>query len=262
VLNEGAHGIAATGEASESSKLTVEERYRYVEVAAEELGDNGWLVVGVSAANRHEAAALAKQAGKMGAAAVFATPRGDEGANDEAIYRYYTTIAEVGIPVMVQEQTIGVPIPIPLYLRMSEEIPGIQYIKQENIPAGKRITQILEGTSGKLKAFSGAGGRFLMDDLARGSLGTLPGVVGIRHLVATFELFRAGKPEEARDVFDTYLPLASFRSQFGLAAAKEAARILGVIDTVRQRPPIAYEFDEHDRAELKAILTRLTYSQS
>jgi 4-hydroxy-tetrahydrodipicolinate synthase len=257
MLAQGAHGVAATGEASESSKLTMDERMRCVEIAAEELGGRGWLVVGVSASSRHDAARLARQAGDAGAAAVFATPRGDEGASDDAIYRYYATIAEAGVPVMVQEQTTGVPIPIPLYLKMAEEIPGIQFIKQESIPAGKRITQILSGTGGKLKAFSGGGGRFLMDELARGVLGTLPGVVGVRQLVQAYTHYRAGETEKARDVLDSYLPLASFRSQFGVPAAKEAMRALGVIDTVRQRPPVAYEFDDYDRAELQVILKRM-----
>jgi 4-hydroxy-tetrahydrodipicolinate synthase len=257
VLSQGAHGVAATGEASESSKLSVDERFGCVEVAAEELGDKGSLVVGVSSSSRADAFALAKQAGSMGAAAVFATPRGDEGASDDAIYRYYATIADAGVPVMVQEQTTGVPISIQLYLKMAKEIPGIIYIKQESNPAGKRITQILEGTAGKLQAFSGGGGRFLMDDMARGAIGTLPGVVGIRQLVRAYELYQTGEKEKARDIFDTYLPLASFRSQFGVAAAKETMKALAIIDTVRQRPPVAYEFDDFDRAELRVILDRL-----
>ncbi len=257
-LDEGAHGVAATGEASESSKLTYDERIRSVEEVAEEMDGKGWLVMGVSAGDRQEALGLARRAGALGAAAVFATPRGDEGASSEAIYRYYATIAEAGVPVMVQEQTTGVPIPIELYIKMAEEIPQVRYIKQESIPAGRRITQILEGTCGKVKAFSGGGGRFLMDDLARGVMGTLPGSVGVRQLVRAYELYRAGMLREAREVFNTYVPLASFRSQFGVAAAKETLVMQGVIRSARQRPPVAYEFDAYDRAELAAILEMMS----
>jgi 4-hydroxy-tetrahydrodipicolinate synthase len=256
-LDQGAHGLAATGEASESSKLTPDERRRSVEVVAEEMGDRGWLVVGVTAPQRSVAADLARHAATMGAAAVFATPRGDEGASAGTIYAYYATIAEAGVPVMVQEQTTGVPIPIDLYIRMAETIPGMRYIKQESIPAGRRITEILMGTGGRVKAFSGGGGRFLMDDLARGAMGCLPGVVGVRQLVRAYELYRLGFHREAREVFDAYVPLASFRSQFGVPAAKEVLVMQGIVRSARQRPPVAYEFDEYDRRELAAILERL-----
>ena len=80
-LAQGAHGLAATGEASESSKLTPEERRRSVEIIAEELRGQAWLVVGVTAPERSIAAALARHAASMGAAAVFATPRGEEGGH-------------------------------------------------------------------------------------------------------------------------------------------------------------------------------------
>ncbi|MCL4534396.1 MAG: dihydrodipicolinate synthase family protein [Bacteroidetes bacterium] len=256
-LSQGAHGLAATGEASESSKLTPDERRRSVEVVADEMDGEAWLVVGVSAPEGTVAAGLARHAGSMGAAAVFATPRGDEGATPDAIYAYYATIAEAGVPVMVQEQTAGVPIPLDLYLRMAEEIPAVRYIKQESIPAGRRITEILLGTGGRIKAFSGAGGRFLMADLARGVMGCLPGSVGVRQLVRAYELYRAGQPREAREVFDTYVPLASFRSQFGIPAAKEALLMQGIIRSAAQRPPVTYEFDAHDRDELRAILEQM-----
>lgn len=256
-LDQGAHGVAATGEASESSKLTIEERRRSVEVVAEEMGDRGWLVVGVTAPDGKTATDLARQAASAGAAAVFATPRGDEVASSEAIYGYYAAIGEAGVPVMVQEQTTGIPIPLDLYIKMAEEIPAIRYIKQESIPAGRRITQILEGTGGRIKAFSGAGGRFLMDDLARGVMGSLPGSVGIRQLVRAYELYRAGNLREAREVFNTYVPLASFRSQFGVPCAKEALVMAGVIRSAAQRAPFDYEFDAYDRRELEAILEGL-----
>ncbi len=256
-LSQGAHGVAATGEASESSKLTVEERHRSVEAVAEEMGEAGWLVVGVSAPERRTAAALARQAARAGAAAVFATPRGDEGASPDTIYAYYATIAEAGVPVMVQEQTTGVPIPLDVYIKMAEELPEVRYIKQESIPAGQRITQILMHTGGRIKAFSGGGGRFLMDDLVRGVMGSLPGSVGVRQLARAYELYRAGQLREAREVFDAYVPLASFRSQFGVPCAKEVLVMEGVIRSVAQRPPVAYEFDDYDRNELKAILERL-----
>src|SRR3954453_16936207 len=74
LLDQGAHGLSAVGEASESSRMTREERMRLAQGVVDEAGGRGPGFVGVSAPNARESALLAEHAASLGAAAVFLMP--------------------------------------------------------------------------------------------------------------------------------------------------------------------------------------------
>jgi 4-hydroxy-tetrahydrodipicolinate synthase len=77
-------------------------------------------------------------------------------------------------------------------------------------------------------------------------------------LVQVFELFAAGRPEEAEDLFDIYLPLVRHEVQpaIGLALRKEVLFKRGAIKSPRQRTP-GSSLTATDRTELEAMMARL-----
>ena len=82
LLDQGAHGLSAVGEASESSRMTREERMRLAEVVFDETRGRVPVIVGVSAPNARESAILAEHAGSLGAAAVFLMPTAGAGYDE------------------------------------------------------------------------------------------------------------------------------------------------------------------------------------
>jgi len=72
-----------------------------------------------------------------------------------------------------------------------------------------------------------------------------------------------GKPDEAEDLFDAYLPLIRYEQQIGigLAIRKEIFRRRGVISSARTRAP-GPTLDETDHSELSRLISRVEASIS
>ncbi len=77
-------------------------------------------------------------------------------------------------------------------------------------------------------------------------------------LVEVYDLFTAGKVEEAEDLFDIYLPLVRHEVQpaIGLGLRKEVLFRRGAIKSPRQRAP-GSSLTAADKAELDSLIRRL-----
>jgi 4-hydroxy-tetrahydrodipicolinate synthase len=77
-------------------------------------------------------------------------------------------------------------------------------------------------------------------------------------LVRVVALHRAGRADEAEDLFDAYLPLVRHEQQpgLGLAIRKEVLRRRGVIASARTRAP-GPSLTATDQAELTRLIGRL-----
>ncbi len=76
---------------------------------------------------------------------------------------------------------MGIGMDLEQVARLAAEVTGIRYVKEETQPSGQRITRLGELTGGSLDAvFGGAGARYLIDELARGSQGNDAGLRDLR----------------------------------------------------------------------------------
>ena len=77
-------------------------------------------------------------------------------------------------------------------------------------------------------------------------------------LVQVYERFVAGDPDGAEDIYDAYLPLATYEQQpgFGLAVRKEILRRRGAIASAKVRSP-GVVMDSTDMRELDGLQERL-----
>lgn len=255
LLDAGAHGLAAVGGASECHKLGQAEREWLATIVIDETAGRAPVIVGVSAANTAETIALAKHAERAGAAGVFATPPLFGGVTAPALRHHYSAIARaIAIPVIVQDALVSVaPAQI---VRLHEEFPGIAYVKEE-APAssGHRVTELRSLLGERIGVLSG--GSYLLDDLARGADGAIPGSVGVGDLARAYDLFRSGDLDQARAAYDHFLPVAHWRRQFPLLGAKEILRRTGVFKGAYLREPADEHLDEHDHRELSALMERM-----
>lgn len=254
LIAAGVHGLAAVGGASECHKMPLEERMWLAARTLHYARGRVPVIVGTSATNTAESVALSQHAQEIGAHAVFLTPPLFGAVTDTALAHHFGGVARaVTIPVMVQDALVSVP--PPQIARLMTAFSTITYVKEESPrEAGHRITALREMIPG-VRILSGGG--HLLNDLARGAQGAIPGSIGVADLARAYNAFVAGDHDAARSAFDHFTPLSFWRQQFPLLGAKEVLRRIGVFKAAHLRPPTDEQLDAQDHAELSRIMERM-----
>lgn len=259
LIAAGTHGLAAVGGASEAAKMGLDERKWLLEICLDQVAGRVPVIMGCTADATAESINLVRHGARRGAQAAFSLlPLGQQtlhgGAQAAALGAHYQALGEASeIPIMVQE--VSQPIPPELIMEVHRRCPNVRYVKEEAPDTGHRLSALLAAgaaVGGTLQIFSGGGN--LLDDLARGAIGAIPGSIGVADLSMAFDLHVAGDRAAARRAFNHFLPLSHWRRQFGLIGAKEVLRRLGVIDGAYLREPAEQRLDASDRRELDEIM--------
>ena len=251
LIAAGTHGLAAVGGASECHKLSVAERQRLAEAVISEARGRVPVIVGTSATNTADAVELSQHAERAGAVGVFATPPIQGPVTAESLrYHYGALTRATGLPILVQDALLSVsPAQV---AKLAEEFWPLAHVKEEAPDSGHRISELKALLGERVRIMSG--GSFLLDDLARGAVGAIPGSVGVSDLSRAFDAYRAGDQLGARAAYDHFLPLSHWRRQFPLLGAKEVLRRVGVFKAAHLREPAGQRLDEHDHRELSALM--------
>jgi len=240
----GVRGIAWPQIASGWSNLSQEERMSGAEamLAAGNRGKTA-VVIGVQTKGNDLAGAVqyAKHAAKNGADAIISLPPDGDNA---AVLEYYKAIGQAtDLPLIVQ--TIGDKMPVDFVVEMYKAIPTMRVVKDEAGDPLKRITEIRQKTDDKLAVFAGNGVRVMIDELQLGFAGYCPVVSLADVYEQAFELYEAGKPREAFDMFGRVLAFGSIShaNQYLMVARgifKETTKprpAPGMGNGARQAPP-------------------------
>ncbi|MGH9366525.1 MAG: dihydrodipicolinate synthase family protein, partial [Thermoanaerobaculia bacterium] len=185
----------------------------------------------------------ARAARAAGAAAVMASPPRMPKLNSDAVARHFAALAAaVDLPIVVQDYppVSGYAMEPALLVRIAREIPAARTIKLEDAPTPYKTARILEKADGiALSILGGLGGMYLLEELAAGAAGVLTGVAYPEILVEIVRLFRAGRREEAGEIFYRSVALMRFEFQegIGMAIRKEMLRRRGAIAHAAVRLP-------------------------
>ena len=263
-LGCGVHGFTLLGMMGEAHKLTAEESLSVVDrVIGRAQGRQ--VIVGVSHAGLENVRRLSHEVMVAGASGVMvAPPAGLKG--DDGVYNYYAQVFKAlgpDIPVVYQDypQTTGVYLAPSVFERMVDDFKQLVMLKHEDAPGLAKLTRVREGEKPGRRRVSilvGNGGLYLPQEMRRGADGAMTGFAWPEILVQVYELFAAGKTEEAEDLFDIYLPLVRHEQQpaIGLALRKEVLFRRGAIKSPRQRAP-GSSLTATDRGELDGLIQRL-----
>ena len=149
----------------------------------------------------------------------------------------------VGLPITLQDfpPANGVMLSPASLAELAASVPQIVTIKLEDPPTPLRIAQTLALGPAGVSIVGGSGGLYLLDELRRGSAGTMTGFGLPEVLVEVCTAWRAGEEEGAAAAYYRHLPLLLFEGQpkIGVAIRKEILRRRGWIEfaTVRQPGP-------------------------
>lgn len=260
-VEAGAHGLVLPVNASEFFTLSDAERVQVIKTGVAVAAGAIPVVAGISGVSPQHALELARRAQEEGADALIALPPTSRQASQAQIEEYFRVLGGgVEIPVFIQnhDPPAGTRINVEVMVRLLQEVPSIQYIKEETMPPGPAISAVLK-QAGKacLGVMGGMGGRYLIDEFRRGACGTMPGCHITDVHVALWAALESGDMARARDIHTRMLPSLIFEAAYGVAAYKEVLRRRGVIQSTFMRVPARRTFDKYDLQELDEVLAGL-----
>jgi len=121
-------------------------------------------------------------------------------------------------------------------------------------------TTISNNTQGAINVLGGAGANFLLEELSRGSDGTMPFSTTPAEFVEICALYRSGKTDEATALYNTRIaPICQLNRQIpgiALRVHKEILKKRGLIETARVLEPLPV-IDEFTRREIDVLLEQV-----
>lgn len=264
-LEKGADGLTILGMMGEAPKLTQAESTEIARRVIARAGDTP-VVVGVSAPGLAAIGELGRTSMDLGAAGVMVAPPGSLKTNEQIVAYYEQVVETVGAetPVVLQDFPLstGVVISPGTIGQIVEALPSVVMLKHEDWPGLSKITAIRKAEAGgrrRLSILCGNGGVFLPEEMARGADGAMTGFGYPEMLRDVCRLAGAGDMEQARDLFDAYLPLVRYEQQpgVGLATRKHVLMKRGAIASAAQRRPGA-TLPGEAVAEVDTLMERLS----
>jgi 4-hydroxy-tetrahydrodipicolinate synthase len=256
----GAHGIVYPVMASEFVSLDDRERREAVERVLRRVDQRVPVVVGVSGVNPFHSVALAEHAQEHGADALIAMPPVLSALPAEDAAAFYRRLDDAArVPVFIQNAAAysGSGLPIDVVVALVRESRNIRYVKEEAPPALHRIEQMVRASQGHARGvFGGGGSVMLLEELERDAAGNMPACEWTDVLVRVYNIWRDGRRDEARALFQRLLPSIVMETHFGMAFAKAVLVERGVIAGARSRTG-ARSLNDSDRAHIRGALQRL-----
>jgi 4-hydroxy-tetrahydrodipicolinate synthase len=258
-IEAGVSGVTALGVTGEVARLDDAERRRVLEVVTTHVNGRIGVVVGTTAEGTRTCIAYSRHARQAGATAVMVSPPRMPKLNSEAVVRHFHALADaVEIEIVVQDYPpiSGYAMEPWLLARIAREIPRARTIKLEDPPTPYKTSRILEQSGDvPVRIFGGLGGVFLLEELMAGATGAMTGFAYPEILVRIVKLSRAGRVDDAAEVFYKAVPLMRFEFQegIGMAIRKEILHRRGALASAATRAPGA-GLDSTTRQALDRVL--------
>ena len=261
----GSDGVTVLGIMGEAPKLEPEESVGLVKRAVAKMGGKP-IIVGVSAPGFAAMRSLARQVMDLGAGGVMIAPPPSLRTDDQITGYYAQAVEAIGadIPFVIQDYplTLSVVMTPAVIRKIIQDNPSCVMLKHEDWPGLEKISALrkfeAEGSLRHVSIVTGNGGIFLDFEMERGVDGANTGYAFPELLIDVVRLSKAGKRDEAHDIFDAHLPLMRYEQQqgVGLAVRKYTMMKRGILAHDAQRKP-GSALSAAAKAEVDYLLARL-----
>ncbi len=246
----GQHGIVWPVMVGEFYYLGEWERIPSLDAVLEEVNGRLPVVFGISGVSTLQSVVYARAAQKAGADAVIAMAPARAGAK-HAITMFHRIAEVFDGPIFVQNAGSYTPLKGEQVSKLIDDIPSIQYVKEERHPGPASIAEIKKLAGHKLKTiFCGSAGRHLPAEIVRGANGCMPACEIGDVLAKVFELWWAGDEEAARDLHTRALPLINLETH---PFMRYILKRRGIFTSSAERAP-ARPLDEANKREISILL--------
>ncbi|WP_170755733.1 dihydrodipicolinate synthase family protein [Ruegeria lacuscaerulensis] len=244
LIDQGADGICVLANFSEQFLISDEERAILTRLSLEHVAGRVPVIVTISHFATQIAVERAKFAKDLGADIVMMMPP-YHGAllkgNAQQTYDQFAAVGEVGIPIMVQDAPLsGVDLPVPLLVRMAQEIEMVKLFKIECPRAANKLRALIaEGGEAIEAPFDGEEGITLLADLDAGATGSMTSGMIVDQIKPVITHHLAGRVDEATAAYGRVAMVINHENrQCGWQSCKAAMVEGGVIGSEFCRHPI------------------------
>lgn len=247
------HGIVWPVMVGEFYHLGEDERIRNLDAVLEEVNGRLPVVFGCSGVSIHQTCLFAKAAQKAKPDAIIAMPPVGASAA-QAMDMHHRLADAFDGPIMVQNAgNQYTPLTGQQIAQLVDEIPQIEYVKEERPPGPRHISEVHNMVGNRVKAiFGGAGGKNLPDELRRGASGCMPACELADVLTKVVNLWWADNEPEARALHRRLLPLLNLENH---AFMRYILKRRGVFsNTIERAPNRTPALDNQDKREISILL--------
>jgi 4-hydroxy-tetrahydrodipicolinate synthase len=208
-IEAGVHGIIIGGSLGESSTLTHDERIELLLAAKDHAQGRVPIVLNLAESATRNAERFARRAQDSGADGLMVLPPLLYKPTDRETTDYFRTVAQsTDLPILVYNNPVDYKVEVTL--DMFEELlrlDNIQAVKESTRDVSN-VTRILTRFGDRLKILCGVD-TLALEELLMGAHGWVAGLVDAfpRETVAIYELAKAGRIEEARRIYQWFMPL-------------------------------------------------------
>ena len=265
-IEGGAAAVCAPGFATEFYKLSDAERYRVATILVEQTAGRVPAFVSTGCGSAHATIEFSQYAESIGADGlmVVAPKWCALGVKEQTVF-YEAVCRSVKIPVMLQDADFtGGGLPAKLFVDLAERCPNFLFAKLEIVLPGAKCAEIIRLSNGKLQVLYGLAGVALLDGLAHGATGVMPGPAFVEVYARIFQLWDAGRSDDAKALFYRIMPYLVFALQHVEIAIEIEKRVMvrrGLFPSDRRREPTlhldeAYQRQMDDLADLVIGLSK------
>ncbi|WP_424965242.1 dihydrodipicolinate synthase family protein [Dinoroseobacter sp. S375] len=244
LIDQGADGICVLANFSEQFLLADEEREILTRLCVEHIAGRVPVIVTISHYATRIAVERAKLCRSLGVDIVMMMPP-YHGAlmkgNASQTFEQFAAVGEVGVPIMVQDAPLsGVDLPVPLLVRMAQEIEAVKLFKIECPRAANKLRDLIAVGGDAIEApFDGEEAITLLADLDAGATGSMTSGMIVDQIKPVITHYHAGRIDEATAAYGRVAMAINHENrQCGWLSCKAAMVEGGVIASEACRHPI------------------------
>ena len=262
VLDQGVAGLT-TGMVSEVLRLSEAERHQLSEVVVGVAIERDVIsVISCGAESTKTAVMHARHAESVGADAAMVIPPISVALDDDALYGYYSAVADsMSIGLVIQDASgyVGRPLSIEVQAKLLATYADRVYFKPEAPPIGQRLTKMRDATRGQARVFEGTGGVALVDSFRRGAVGTMPGAEVCWAVQKMWDALTSANWPLAYAISGPLSLLIDLQTSIDsyVAIEKHILKRQGVLASTYARGPLSYHLDEETRDEVDRLFELL-----
>jgi 4-hydroxy-tetrahydrodipicolinate synthase len=255
-LDAGCDGLIMLGTLGENSSLAPEEKETVLRAAVEAAG-GAPVIAGIAEYTTEFAIAQARRTERAGCAGIMALPcMVYEQDEREAVHHFRTLAAGTGLPLMIYNNPIAYKVDLKPegFLALAESA-NIVAIKESSHDS-RRMTDSWNVLGDRFLMFCGVDD-LVFENVLCGAVGWVSGLVNSfpAEGVRMFELTRAGRIEEARDLYRWFMPMLHLDVAKKLVQYIKLANQMTGMGAEWVRPPRLPLIGE-ERARVEGIVRR------
>ena len=239
-LDAGVHGIILGGTLGEASTLNEEEKRTLVRETVAYVDGKVPVIINIAESSTKDAVEMALMAEEDGASGLMILPPMRYKADGRETMTYFKKVAHsTSLPIMIYNNPVdyGIEVTLDMFEELLKECPNIEAVKESTRDISN-ISRIRNRFGDRLAVLCGVD-TLALESLLIGADGWVAGLVCAfpAETVAIYELAKAGRTDEAIQIYRWFLPLLELDINTKLVQNIKLAEVATGIGTENVREP-------------------------